>query len=309
MEEIKILKEIDAVNPVIIAGWPGMGSVALGVVEYLRRKLPITRFAEITLDRESTIDSVVVQRGLAAMPPAPKNVFYYSKKYDLILCEGEAQLSGSGGVRLLNKVIDLAIKYNTKMIYTGAAFPMPVSYKEDPKVFFAGNRKGLTPVMTRQHLKSMQAGHISGLNGLVLGLAAEKGLDAVCLLATMPQYAVSLPNPKASRAIIAVLEKILSFNVSLSDIEVFVKDMDEKMALIEDKVKDVFTIEKEQRPPEKTSADDKKVPGYIIDKIERLFGEAKADRSKATLLKEELDRWDLYKAYEDRFLDLFKGKQ
>lgn len=53
----------------------------------------------------------------------------------------------------------------------------------------------------------------------------------------------------------------------------------------------------------------KKVPGYIVDKIEKLFQDARNDKAKAVVLKNELDRWDLYHTYEDRFLDLFKSKQ
>lgn len=306
MEDIKILKKIDIVNPVMIAGWPGMGSVALGVVDYLRRKLAAAKFAEIKLDPSATIDSVVVEDGLAKLPPAPKNVFYYTRKPDLVICEGEAQLSGQYGVKLLGKVLDLASEIKVKGIYTGAAFPLPVSYKDEPEVYGAANRKTLLSALSKLRIKPMEGGHISGLNGLVLGFAEERGIEATCLLATMPQYAISLPNPKASRAIIEALQKILGFKVNLQEMEEYVKDMDEKMALIEDKVKDVFTIEKEE--PESLPAE-KKVPGYIMEKIEKMFREAKQDRSKAIMLKKELDRWDLYKLYEDRFLDLFKDNQ
>ena len=69
----------------------------------------------------------------------------------------------------------------------------------------------------------MEAGHISGLNGLVLGLAKERNINAFCLLATMPQYAISLPNPKASGAIIEALEKILNFVVSLEEMDEYIK--------------------------------------------------------------------------------------
>ena len=47
----------------------------------------------------------------------------------------------------------------------------------------------------------------------------------------------------------------------------------------------------------------------IMEKIEKLFRETRQDRSRAVILKKELDRWDLYKLYEDRFLDLFKDNQ
>jgi len=122
----------------------------------------------------------------------------------------------------------------------------------------------------------------------------------------MPQYAVSLPNPKASGAIIETLEKILNFVVSLEEMDEYIRDMDERMAAIEEKVKDVISLDSKElhSPPA-----DKKVPDYIVDKIEGLFLDAKKDKSKATELKRELDRWDLFKFYEDRFLDLFRDLQ
>lgn len=306
MEDIKILKNIDLANPVMIAGWPGMGTVALGVVDYLRRKLGATKFAEIRLDPLSTIDSVLVEDGVAAIPPTPKNTFYYTKDPDLIILEGEVQLSGQAGAALLNKVLDAALKFKVKTIYTGAAFPLPVSHTEDPEVYGAVNSKPLLDILKKFSIKSMEGGHISGMNGLILGLAGQKGIDAICLLATMPQYAISLPNPKASAAIIEIMQKMLNFVVSLEEMYEYIKDMDERMAVIEDKVKDVLTIENEkaEQPPK-----DKKVPGYITEKIEKLFKEAEKDKSKAIILKKELDRWDLYKIYEDRFLDLFKEGQ
>ena len=312
MDDVRILKNVELTDPVMIAGWPGMGTVALGVVDYLRRKLKAAKFAEIYLDPHATIDSVMVTNGVASMPPTPRNTFYFTKNPDMIILEGEVQLSGQAGVALLNKALDVAGRYRVKTIYTGAAFPMPVSYKEDPELYGAVNNKQLLTFLKKFNIKPMEGGHISGLNGLVLGLARDRGIDAVCLLATMPQYAISLPNPKASTAIVDALQKMLSFVVSLEDMYEYIKDMDERMAVIEDKVKDVLTIEGEKhvRPPKaKEKEKDKKVPGYIIDKIEKMFSEAKKDKAKAIVLKRELDRWDLYKLYEDRFLDLFKESQ
>ena len=45
------------------------------------------------------------------------------------------------------------------------------------------------------------------------------------------------------------------------------------------------------------------------ERIERLFEQAKQDRSTAYELKRELDRLEVYREYEDRFLDLFKKPQ
>jgi len=308
MGEIKIYKKIEFINPVMIAGWPGMGSVASGVVSYLIKKLGAVKFAEITIDPLAMLDSVKVEDGLATLPPPPQNAFYYSKKPELIIFEGEVQMTGQEAVALLRKVLGFASQCKVRTIYTGAAFPLPVSHKEEPQVYGAANKKAIVPVFSRFRITPMDGGHISGLNGLILGFAKDSDIDAMCLLATIPQYAISLPNPKASFAIIEVLQKMLGIRIDMLEMKEYIRDMDEKMAMIEDKVKDVLTIDKgEHLTPAPANKD--KVPAYIVDKIEKLFLDAKNDRAKAIVLKEELDRWDLYYMYEDRFLDLFKGKQ
>ncbi len=308
MDKIKYNKDIGLIDPIMIAGWPGMGSVALSVVDYLQRKLDAVKFAEIEVDPLDVIDSVVVEDGVAAFAPTPKNTFYYSKNPDLIIFKGEAQLPGHEGILLLEKVLELALKFKVHRIYTGAAFPLPISHKDSPQVYLAVNRRALKEEFARIGLLSMESGHISGLNGLLLGFAEKKDVEAICLLATMPQYAISLPNPKASLAIIEVLQKMLRFKLDIAELNEYIKDMDEKMAIIEEKVKDVMAIEvkeHEHRP----SSSKKTVPPYVMERIEKLFIEAVSDKAKAILLKSELDRWDLYKLYEDRFLDLFKENQ
>jgi hypothetical protein len=44
----------------------------------------------------------------------------------------------------------------------------------------------------------------------------------------------------------------------------------------------------------------------VRERIEQLFAATREDRSKALELKAELDRFELFKQFEDRFLDLFK---
>jgi len=306
MEDAKILRKIELTGPAMIAAWPGMGNVALGAVDYLRRKLKAVKFAEIRTDPMTALDSVVVERGFAKLPKPPANSFYYLHHPDIVIFEGESQLAGSSGIELLEKTLDLAAKLNVRRIYTGAAFPMPVSYNEVPELYGAVNMEKMKGGLKDIGAKAMEGGHISGLNGLLLAFAAKRGIEAVCLLATMPQYAISLPNPKASSAIIEALAATLHFRVDLDELKNFAKEMDEKMAAVEEHVKDVLTIDdkkEDMHPPSK------EVPAYIIERIEKMFLEARQDKTKAMTLKRELDRWDLYGSYEDRFLDLFRESQ
>jgi DNA replication initiation complex subunit (GINS family) len=67
------------------------------------------------------------------------------------------------------------------------------------------------------------------------------------------------------------------------------------------------SAEQEIKPqPEELEEEVPHLDAQHQQKIERMFEEARADRSKAYLLKRELDRLKVFHDYEDRFLDLFK---
>lgn len=308
MNNIKVYQKIDAANITMIAGWPGMGNVALGVVDYLRKKLKVIKIADIELDKFAMLDSMVVEEGMARLPNPPKNTFYYSKEFNIIIMEGDLQLSGQPAMDLLNMVLDVAAKLNVTRIFTGAAFPLPVSYREEPEVYGVANKEASRDMLKRYKIKLMEGGHISGLNGLLLGFAGLKNIDAICLLATLPQYAISLPNPKASYALIETLSEILGFTADPKEMHELIREMDERMNIIEDKVKSVLPIDDASEKPKELPVE-KKIPAYIMEKVEKMFLEAQKDKTKALVLKKELDRWDLYRVYEDRFLDLFKEGQ
>ena len=76
-------------SPVLIAGWPGMGSVGAGAINYLSRKLNAKHFADIDMSEYFTPDAVVVEHGLAKLPNIPSNAFYYTKEFNLIIFESE----------------------------------------------------------------------------------------------------------------------------------------------------------------------------------------------------------------------------
>ena len=50
------------------------------------------------------------------------------------------------------------------------------------------------------------------------------------------------------------------------------------------------------------------LPKGARDHIEHLFEQVKQDRSQASQLAIELDRWDVFREYEDRFFALFRGR-
>ena len=65
----------------------------------------------------------------------------------------------------------------------------------------------------------MAAGTISGLNGLLLGVARERNMEGICLLGEIPVYTTPIPNPKSSKAVLEVLTKLLDIEVDLAGLE------------------------------------------------------------------------------------------
>ena len=312
---IKIRRDIidEIESPILLAAWSGMGNVGLGAVGYIRRELEAVPFAEVEMSEYFIPEAIVVEEGIVKFPDLPSHIFYYVRDPGLIIFESEAQVAGSGGIALINQILDLAEQLKVETIYTGAAFAMPISYRKPVQVWSVANQEVLRDVLAPHGVEIMQEGHISGLNGLLLGFAGVREIEAACLLATMPQYAIQMPNPKASREIVRVLERLVGIQVDMSEIDKAVERMDCMMADVEEKIRMTFSsMEREEGEEEELEEmDEEQVPQHVMEKIEQLFQEVQVEGSKekATRLKKELDKWNLYSFYEDRFLNLFRQDQ
>ncbi len=107
----------------------------------------------------------------------------------------------------------------------------------DPSIVYGVATDGrMLTDLTNTGLHPMSAGQISGLNGLILGHAAQRNIPAACLLATMPVYAVSLPNPKATRAVAAALTAILGIATDFTKLDMDIAGMEKKLEAIETKL-------------------------------------------------------------------------
>jgi uncharacterized protein len=60
---------------------------------------------------------------------------------------------------------------------------------------------------------------IAGLNGLLLGVAKKRNMEAICVLGEVPAIASRLQNPMAALAILRVLCKMLDVKIDLLEME------------------------------------------------------------------------------------------
>ncbi len=309
--------QIQLNDPWLVATWPGMGNVGVSAGVYLMAKLGMHQVAEFSPRGVFDMDHVDVKNGIIRSGRLPRSRFFAwrngSNRHDVVVFIGEAQ-PPTGTDAFCRKLIDYAGEL-VKRVFTFAAMATGMRHRDPSRVFGAvldqeslGELKGLD-------LNILDDAQISGLNGVLLGVAAEAGMRGACLLGEMPQIFSQLPYRKASRAILGVFSRMAGIDLDLTELDRQTRAVEQKLGgLITNVEQAMESSQREEDPlglkdlPAESEVENPKPKPTSQDRdhIETLFEEAKHDRSKAFELKHELDRLHLFKEYEDRFLDLFQ---
>jgi proteasome assembly chaperone (PAC2) family protein len=314
MEKMKMHKKPILRNPYLICAWPGMGEVAFKAAQYLIEKLEAEEFAEILPQDFFYFTASIIQGGVLSTPQLPYGKFYYWRnragKSDLIIFISNAQPDLSKAQDYCRKIIHFAKSFNVNMIVTFASMPQAIDHTQTPQVWFSATKPQLNSDLKKYNISLLTEGQISGMNGLFLGMAKKEGLDGFCLLGEIPLYTIQIENPRASYAVLVALNKILNIQIDFSSLLTQAQVMEEEINKLLDYLKLDSTVgpigEEDIEKIKKSLSQLTKLPASIKDKIEQMFLSAQKDISKASELKVELDKWNVYKEYEDRFLDLFK---
>ncbi|MBU4346779.1 MAG: PAC2 family protein [Candidatus Omnitrophica bacterium] len=318
MEEIKIYKKPRLKNPYLICVWPGMGEVAFKAATYLVDKLKAEEFAQIPPADFFYSTGSVIQEGILNVPNPPFSKFYYWKnpsgKNDLIIFISQAQPDLSKAEDYCSRIIHMAKIFKVKMIINFAAMPQPIDHTQIPNVWFTSTSEKINNLLKKYNFSLLSQGQISGMNGLFLGIAKRQGFEGFCLLGEIPFYTVQIANPKASYIVLDALSRILNIQIDFSSLMEQAHVMENEI----NKLLDYLKIDSQPSAPisdeeiekiKKSLSQLTKLPVSVKEKIEELFRHVNGDTSKANELKNELDKWNVYKEYEDRFLDLFKKKE
>jgi hypothetical protein len=315
MDELKITKRPRLKKPYLIVAWPGMGEVAFKAANYLVEELKFEEFASIPAQDFFYLTSSLVKDGILSIPELPQSKFYYYKnksgKNDLIVFISNAQPDLIRADIYSDKIIQVAKSFKVEMVVSFASMPQAIDHTQESGVWFAATTSDLSSSLKKINLNLLPEGAISGMNGLFLGIAKREGLKGFCLLGEIPLYTIQIENPKASCAVLKALSRILDLKIDLSRLANQAKNMEGEINKLLDYLKlgnqAAGPIGEEDIEKIKNSLSQlTKLPLSIKGKIEELFTLAKSDISKAAILKAELDKWSVYKEYEDRFLDLFK---
>lgn len=316
-------------RPWMVAVWPGMGHVAHNAGVYLLSKLQMGVFAELEAADLFDVDHVEVRKGILRAARRPRNRFFAWRdpkgRRDLVVFLGEAQ-PPVGRYPFCRHVVQFAKQLGVERVVTFAAMATAMRPEDRSRLFVAATDKQTLGELRSLGPEVVEDGQISGLNGVLLGVAAQEGLRGACLLGEMPQVFAQLPFPKASLSVLEAFSVWAAIDLDLEELERMAQATGENLGELLARVEEVAegTLEEgddeeqgedsefdgdedEEEPQDETEEPEEvRVGGADRRRIEELFTRAEADRSKAFELKRELDRLGAFRDYEDRFLDLFK---
>lgn len=322
MEPLIISKKPRLKKPYLIVAWPGMGEVAFKAASYLIEELKAVEFASIPPEEFFYLTGSAISAGVLDLPLLPQGKFYYWKnpaakrpapvKNDLIIFLSNAQPDLSKADSYAKIIIGLAKSMGAEAVVSFASMPQATDHTQDAHVWFAATDEKTKESLKKYNFNLLQEGQISGMNGLFLGLAKKAGLKGFCLLGDIPLYTIQIENPKASAAVLEGLGRILDMPINLEPLKEQARQMAEEINKLLEYLKlgppgqSAPIGEDEVELIKKTLSQLTKLPASVKEKIEKLFEASRLDITKANELKAELDKWNVYKEYEDRFLDLFR---
>lgn len=209
----------------LLVGLPGMGHVAKLSADYLVEQLGAKPF--LRLLSPAFPPYIVCHDGL--VESTQNSLYYWKGDPDLILYTGNTQPENSnpGAVRahyeIAEAVLDLARRLGATRLVATAAYILdrPV---EAPRVWAVATDGKTLAELKGLGVHVMKEGAITGLNGLVLGIAAQRLMAGACLLgeSSTPQT----EDPRAARAVLEVVSKWLGLSLDMKELEKRIKNQE-----------------------------------------------------------------------------------
>ena len=238
-----LYEEPELKNPTMICGWAGIGNVGLVAVNTLQRLVRAKELGEIEPYEYFEPSKAVIRNGLIRQMRFPTTKFYVAPRAkvaqpasygmgvssDVLLLVGEQQPTDErNAYDMASAVLDVAERLGCRRIYTTAASVTTIHHTAKPRVWAVPNTPALlsevrqygNTVLMSEVDDTDGEGLISGLNGVLLGVAKNRQIDAVCLMGEVPYYlqGAPWPYPKASISVLEVLGRILNVRLDLSEL-------------------------------------------------------------------------------------------
>lgn len=206
----KVAEVPKGANGVLVCGLPGSGYVGKLAADHLVSTFNLKRVAEYTgeafppqvnVGEDGTVEEA---RGELFFG---KGLMVFTADYQPTTSEGEYELSDA--------VVKFARKCGVRRVYTLAAY-ITGAFSQTPKVYGTATSKAMLDALSEGGAVLMKEGGISGMNGLIIGVAALRGLEGACLLGETSGYVV---DAGASKSVLEVLSKMTGIAMDTSKLK------------------------------------------------------------------------------------------
>jgi uncharacterized protein len=245
--------------PTLICGFPGSGYVGKLAIDHLIHELNASHLVDIY---SNTFPPQVMIKPDGTVDLIKTAMFYHesptSPSLNMMFLTGDSQPSNPDAEYLLAEtILEIASKFSVVHVYALAAYITGV-FVQKPRVFCtASDMESLRSINTPD-IAVMDGGAITGMNGLIIGLAKLKGMRGTCLLGETSGYVV---DAKASRSILEVLTTRLGLEISMDVLDARAKDTEMLIRTIEQQMGQTSGGRLEGR--EQTTQSDPRNTGYI----------------------------------------------
>lgn len=208
--DLKVIKELKDDNLTIVASLPDMGRVGGLVSTFLANFLKAELVAEMTSIEKPW---VAYADGLAKSVIDVYRVFYEKTRRMLILT-GESQPQDPGELyALCNKFLDYAQSIGTIRRLYGSGGYLREQLVGAPRVCGVVNRPELAKVIAKAGIEPVgnEIATITWFNGIILGQAERRGIDAIGLFGEISETAV--PQPLAAKSILAAFSRLENLEI------------------------------------------------------------------------------------------------
>lgn len=206
---------------VLLAAWPGMGLVAYKAVDYLIKHLPTQLVRQDDLAPFTALRGIHIEQGRILPIKTPTARLYLSSapgRPDLLLYLGDEQPVSGKEWAFVDGLLESLSRFGVQRIYTFAAMPTDIDHRADPKVWACATDATLLQQLGALDVQIMQEGTVTGLNGLLLGVAAHREIAGCCLLGEIPTYMTQMENPRSTAAVLERLGGLAGISVDLTEL-------------------------------------------------------------------------------------------
>ena len=208
--DLKVIKELRVDDLTIVASLPDMGQVGGLVSTFLANSLRAELVAEMTSIEKPW---VAYADGVAKSIVDVYKVFYEKTRRMLILT-GESQPQDPGELyALCNKFLDYVQSIGTIKRLYGSGGYLRDQLAGAPRVCGVVNKPELAKLLAKAGIDPVgnEIATITWFNGIILGQAAQRGIDAIGLFGEISETAV--PQPLAAKSILAAFSRLENLEI------------------------------------------------------------------------------------------------